>query len=247
MHITAACRIGCVRSHNEDMVLVGSHFVRDEEIRLEEVSLDDTDRYLIAVADGMGGHKSGEVASSEVLHHLQYYFGDIPARMTTTEYNEKMIDWLESINIIIDAKGKANENYKGMGTTLVAFVYYNGKFLWMNSGDSRLYRLREGKISLLTTDHSLNALLGDHKHNHVITNCIGGGCKSSYMDIKEVQGGVQTGDRFLLCSDGLNDMLSDEKIEKLLNGNCHANGLCNAAILAGGFDNVSTCIIDIID
>ena len=244
IQVTAACRIGCVRHNNEDMVLVGPHFVRDDEVRLDEVRLDDKDRYLIAVADGMGGHRCGEVASSAVLESLHYFFNDMPSGMTTAEFNEKIVEWLAAINFKINSRGKSIEKYKDMGTTLVAFVYYNDHYFWMNCGDSRLYRLRDNRLVQLTHDHSLRALTGDDSHPNVITNCVGGGCKHSFIDIMEIPEGVLDGDRYLLCSDGLNDMLTDEKIEKLLLGGSTANGLCNAAILAGGIDNVSTCIID---
>ena len=85
-----------MRHNNEDMVLAGPHFVRDDEVRLDEVQLDDMDRYLIAVADGMGGHRSGEVASSAVLESLHYFFNDMPSGMTTAEFNEKRIWVLHS-------------------------------------------------------------------------------------------------------------------------------------------------------
>ena len=164
--------------------------------------------------------------------------------MTTAEFNEKIVEWLAAINFKINSRGKSIEKYKDMGTTLVAFVYYNDHYFWMNCGDSRLYRLRDNRLVQLTHDHSLRALTGDDSHPNVITNCVGGGCKHSFIDIMEIPEGVLEGDRYLLCSDGLNDMLTDEKIEKLLLGGSTANGLCNAAILAGGIDNVSTCIID---
>lgn len=164
--------------------------------------------------------------------------------MTTAEFNEKLVEWFAAINFKINFQGKSIEKYKDMGTTLVAFVYYNGHYFWMNCGDSRLYRLRNGRLVQLTHDHSLRALTGDNSHPNVITNCVGGGCSHSYIDIMEIPEGVLDGDRYLLCSDGLNDMLTDEKIEKLLLTKCTANGLCNAAILAGGIDNVSTCVID---
>ena len=132
-----------------------------------------------------------------------------------------------------------------MGTTLVAIALYEGRFYWMNCGDSRLYRLHEGKLQQLSTDHSLSNLTGEKSHSHIITNCIGGGCKSSYIDIVECSDQVASGDTFLLCSDGLSDMLDDATIERLLNDGSDANGLCRAAEAAGGFDNVSVALIHV--
>ena len=73
LEISAACRIGCVRHDNEDMILVGYQFIRNDEDRTQ-LELGDKDRFMMAVADGMGGHLSGEVASSDVLHNLQFFF-----------------------------------------------------------------------------------------------------------------------------------------------------------------------------
>ena len=146
--------------------------------------------------------------------------------------------------MILDSKGKADEQYKGMGTTLVALAYYDGDFYSMNCGDSRLYRLRNEELVQLTTDHSLSSLMGDQKHSSVITNCIGGGCTSSYIDVVPIVD-IQDGDTYLLCSDGLTDMMSDNRLSILLAEGADANDLCNAAIVRGGFDNVSACLIKV--
>ena len=144
--------------------------------------------------------------------------------------------------MILDSKGKADEQYKGMGTTLVALAYYNGVFYSMNCGDSRLYRLRNEELVQLTTDHSLSNMMGNEKHSSIITNCIGGGCTSSYIDLVKIED-IQDSDAFLLCSDGLTDMMSDHRLNILLTEGADANDLCNAAIVRGGFDNVSACLI----
>ena len=244
LFVTAASRVGCVRSNNEDMVLVGSSFIGNAALR-KTIELTPEKRTLLAVADGMGGHQSGEVASSDALHNLHFFFNDLPAGLTAGEFNEMMVVWLESINNIIDSKGSVDERFKGMGTTLVGIAYYNGNFFSMNCGDSRLYRLRNGALQQLTTDHSLNTMLGSSKHSSIITNCIGGGCKNSYMDLVRMTDDIQPSDIYLLCSDGLSDMLNDQQIEVLLKSGADADALCLAAIEAGGFDNVSACVIEI--
>ena len=132
-----------------------------------------------------------------------------------------------------------------MGTTLVGIAYYGGDFFSMNCGDSRLYRLRNGSLQQLTTDHSLNNMYGSSKHSSVITNCIGGGCKNSYMDIVRMTDDFLPSDVYLLCSDGLSDMLNDQQIEIMLKSGGDADALCEAAIEAGGFDNVSACVINV--
>jgi protein phosphatase len=242
--ITSASRVGCVRRQNEDMILVDSHFVRNSDYATT-ATLKSEDRYIIAVADGMGGHNRGDVASNDVLKNLQFYYHDLPMGLGASEYYEAVVEWLDSINNFIASKGRADEQYQGMGTTLVALSYYCGDFYTVNCGDSRLYRFRDGQLTQLTTDHSLNELLGEEKHTNIITNCIGGGCTSSYADMVQITNDVKTGDLYMLCSDGLTDMVPVDKITELLAGGADANALCEAAIAAGGFDNVSTCIIKV--
>lgn len=244
LFVTAASRIGCVRKNNEDMVLVGSSYIRNDSFNTK-IELGPEKRTLFAVADGMGGHRGGEVASSDALHNLHFFFNDLPTGLTAGDFNEMMVVWLESINNIVDSKGRADEQFKGMGTTLVGLAYYAGNFFSLNCGDSRLYRLRNGSLQQLTTDHSLNNMLGSSKHCSIITNCIGGGNKNSFIDIVKMTDEIQLSDIYLLCSDGLSDMLNDQQIEVLLKSGGDADALCQAAIEAGGFDNVSACVIEV--
>lgn len=244
LEISSASRIGCVREQNEDMILVDNHFVRDDDYKTL-LTLNHEDRFIVAVADGMGGHNRGDVASSDTLHNLQYYYHDIPFGLSASDFNEAMIGWLDSINNFIASKGRADEQYKGMGTTLVGLAYYTGDFYSLNCGDSRLYRFRDNELTQLTTDHSLNTMLGTAKHSSVITNCIGGGCNNSYIDIVKLTDDVRRGDLYLLCSDGLTDMVHESRISRMLAGGANANLLCEAAIEKGGLDNVSACLITI--
>ena len=240
--ISSASRIGCVRHNNEDMILIKDQFIRNAEFSTF-ITLSESDRCMIAVADGMGGHKSGEVASHDALHNLQYFFGDLPVGLDASEFNEMIVEWLDSINMIFDSKGKAEDRYKGMGTTLVAIAYYDGEFYSMNCGDSRLYRYREGILDQLTNDHSLSNLMGQQQHSNIITNCIGGGCTSSYVDMVQMTNDIYDGDVYLLCSDGLSDMMSDDHILELLANDADADALCEEAIALGGYDNVSACLV----
>lgn len=245
LRVSAASRVGCVRENNEDMLLVGAQFVRDGRTALTK-DLDVTDRYLLALADGMGGHQSGDVASSEVLHNLQFFFSDIPAGLKPGDFNEAIFEWLNSINTTIDMMGHSDEKLRGMGTTLVALAYYDGHFYSMNCGDSRLYRLHEGQLQQMTTDHSLNSLVGSSVHSNIIINCIGGGCKSSYIDLVQCTSDVLPGDTLLLCSDGLSDMLSDDDIAQMLVKGYSAEGICVEAERAGGYDNVSAIVVHVL-
>ena len=242
--LTAASRVGCVRSNNEDMVFAYDKFVRSEAYQTEFMT-ENVDRFVIALADGMGGHKAGEVASADTLANLQFFINDLPKGLSKSEFNEMIIIWLDSVNKMITSKGQVDPNMAEMGTTLVGVVYYEGKYYWMNCGDSRLYRFRNGHLTQMSTDHSLNNLKGIKKHSNVITNCIGAGCRTSYVDLYEFTDDFQIGDSYMLCSDGLNDMVKDEEIERLLADKSSANRLCEAAIAAGGYDNVSSCVFSV--
>lgn len=242
--ITAASRVGCVRNNNEDMVFAYDKFVRSEAYQTEFMT-ENVDRFVIALADGMGGHLAGEVASADTLENLRFFVSDMPKGLSVSEVNKTMEVWLDSIHKIITSKGHADPSMEGMGTTLVAVIYYEGKYFWINCGDSRLYRLRDGKLAQLTTDHSLNTLRGEKRHSNIITNCIGAGCKHTYMDMVEFTDDFRHGDVYMVCSDGLSDMVSDDVIEQMMINGVSANRLCEAAIERGGFDNVSVCVFSV--
>ena len=242
--LTAASRVGCIRSNNEDMVLAYDKMVRSDAYRTEFMT-ENNERFVIALADGMGGHRAGEVASEQTLSSLKFFINDIPRGLSIGEFNETMVEWLHSINETINRRGHSDPSQLDMGTTLVAVIYYGGKFFWLNCGDSRLYRLRDGKLQQITTDHSLSNANGEKKHSNIITNCIGAGCKDSYIDLYEFTADFKSGDTYMLCSDGLNDMVDFEDIEQLMNEGSSANRLCEAAIEAGGFDNVSVCVFHV--
>lgn len=242
--LTAASRVGCVRGNNEDMVLAYDKFVRSEAYQTEFMT-ENVDRFVLALADGMGGHNAGEVASADVLANLQFFLNDLPKGLSISDFNEMMYSWLDSVNSMIASKGLLDPAMLNMGTTLVAVVYYEGKYYWINCGDSRLYRLRDGEMKQLSTDHSLNTIMGEKRHSNIVTNCIGGGCKNSYLDLYEFTADFLEGDAYLLCSDGLSDMVKDADIKRLMVEGANANTLCEAAIEAGGYDNVSACVFSV--
>lgn len=242
--LTAASRVGCVRSNNEDMVLAFDKLIRSDACQSEFLT-ENYGRFILALADGMGGHRAGEVASEMVLSNLQFFINDLPKGLSEEDLQQHMTEWLHSVNTMVNSKGNADASLREMGTTLVGVLFYGGHYFWMNCGDSRLYRLRDGHLQQLTTDHSLNTVTGQTKHSNVITNCIGAGCKRLYLDMEEMTDNILPGDVYLLCSDGLNDMVPDTDIEQLMVEGASANRLCEAAIEEGGFDNVSAIVFQI--
>jgi protein phosphatase len=160
-------------------------------------------------------------------------------------FKDSILSWHRSIHSIISSRGRAEQRYEGLGTTLVALLCYAQNFYWLNCGDSRLYRLHAGELTQVTTDHSPKDPNGMGGHTNLITNCIGGGCQTSFIDIVPCNELVEPGDTLMLCSDGLNDMISDTEICNLLKQGLDANDLCLAAEAAGGYDNVSVVVIRI--
>jgi protein phosphatase len=244
LHISASSRTGCVRTNNEDMGLVDDVLVRNETFS-ETFETTPDNRLMLALADGMGGHNCGEVASNDTLTNLRFFFRDLPATLDNETFCQSMRDWLKSICMLIDSKGKSHEVYQGMGTTLVGLIYFSGRYYWINCGDSRLYRLHDGVLQQLTTDHSLSNVLGLSTHSSQIVNCIGGGSTDSYLDIECITDEVEAGDVFMLCTDGLTDMIGDSHVRDLLKHGVDADKLCEAAEEAGGYDNVSVIVVKV--
>lgn len=243
INISATSQLGNIRSNNEDMILLADTFIRNTSVTTA-IDTDVDKRFVIALADGMGGHLAGEVASEVTLKNLHFYIKDLPCQLSKGDFNEAMVNWLESINSIIESMGAADSKHANMGTTLVALVYYEGRFSWLNCGDSRLYRYRDGKLTQLTKDHSLNILTGQQKHSNVVTNCIGAGCTTSFIDSCDITDDLLEGDTYMLCSDGLTDMIDDGQIASMLDCPAvDADMLCKCALDAGGFDNISVCIM----
>ncbi len=236
--------LGCVRSNNEDSIYAG---------RLKGGD------YLFAVADGMGGHQAGEVASREAIAKLVKKAAAIGQR----PINLALEDILRQINQDILAMNGSRENNLRMGTTLsVLFIRQDQAYI-AHVGDSRIYRFRRRTDSAtqpkpllqLTEDHSFvgalvkNGSLSEaearkHPRRNVLNQSIGMRPKISIQVLGPLT--VAAGDQFLLCSDGLSSVLEDAEIETILgipaNGQL-AKKLVNKAKLKGGPDNISVIAV----
>lgn len=218
----------------------------------------------IVLADGMGGYQSGEVASAlavnTILNHLHERVPEIvPGSINKeTGYSEESIIARTAIKLANDAIFKAasaKKEYHGMGTTIVLGIFHDNRLTIAHVGDSRLYRVRDGILELLTVDHTLLQELVDRGFysqkeaeatlsKNLVTRALGIE-NSVAVDISEVN--VYPGDIYMLCSDGLNDMIDDEDI--LLTINTFSDNLQTTAdkliMLAnenGGRDNVSAVL-----
>lgn len=135
--------------------------------------------------------------------------------------------------------------YEGMGTTFIGMFSYEGRVYMMNIGDSRLYRYRSGILKQLSADHSMRELTGDESApSNMIYNSLGAGT-SAFADFIELTGQLLDEDLFLLCSDGLSDMFTDDQIEELLQYTPTAVHLIEAAKAAGGRDNISVVLLQV--
>lgn len=227
------------------MVLAGKGTFRDEDWKAEHLLLSDNDRYIVAVCDGMGGHNAGEVASEDVAVQLSKFFYAMPQGMDKESMLAELWQWQLDEHEYLNQRGEDDPSLMQMGTTLVSLFLYEGRLYWGNCGDSRLYRFRKGILEQLSQDHSLYAQTHNFADKHVITNCMGGGCPDSFIEIEEITDQHRSGDVYMLCSDGLTDMLSDKEIAAVLNIGGRAKELTMAACEAGGMDNVSVCIAEI--
>ncbi|MHB0989694.1 MAG: Stp1/IreP family PP2C-type Ser/Thr phosphatase [Burkholderiales bacterium] len=246
LHIASATDKGAVRNFNEDSIAVNPELG------------------LIVLADGMGGYKAGDVASnmatSLIVNELQSKLGHGSGRgaLLYAEPQKLIREALEKTNQLIFRTARAEEKYQGMGTTVVLMQFYDSRATIAHVGDSRLYRWRNGYFELLTRDHSLlqeQVALGmisftDARYSHnrnLVTRALGTDAEVD-TEIREID--VQPGDIYLLCSDGLNDMVDDFNIELAMNelqGNLPlmARQLVLMANDNGGHDNVSVIIAQV--
>ncbi len=238
------CDIGCVRQNNEDIVLLGGELFRDKAQGCD-FEIDDTTRFAAIVADGMGGHNGGEVASEFATQFFCDFVLNLPDGLSAEELTEQIKEWTEKAHRNILEQGYRAPDYEGMGTTFCGLLFYGGSVLALNIGDSRLYRFRNGILRQISTDHSMRELTGDQTLPvNQIYNSLGAGA-TAFVEIKELTGQLYDDDLFLICSDGLCDMISDEEIEQLLSDEPSAGKLVEAARKAGGKDNISVVLLQL--
>ena len=236
---------GCVREANED---TGRHINPNDP---ETLLLKGT---LTVVADGMGGHASGEVASQmavDLISEIYYSHNGLSAP-------EALRNAIEIANQQIYETSMSGDEYAGMGTTVIALAVRDDTAFCAHVGDSRLYRFRNGSLEMLTVDHSQvmemvkhGVITMEQARNHDDKNVILRAVGTQPVVEVEVSNefAISAGDTFLLCSDGLSDMLEDAEIEAILRAetDLHTAGekLITAAKNNGGHDNITAGIVRI--
>jgi len=250
INIDSISNVGLVRKNNEDFVFDGARFIRDDKHNYS-ISVDfNTTKMFFAVADGMGGHNAGELASEILLTQLYSAVSNIfrePTLLTQQELKVFFDTEVKRIHNLLVQEGINDPNNLGMGSTLISFIVYMGNYYSINAGDSRLYRMRDGFLKQLSKDHSYSSMFGNSRSSsHLIYNAVGGGDKV-FIDFTNLTSKILPGDIVLLCSDGLTDMLEDEAIEEILNDDGNVEDLVNSAKQNGGADNISIVKLEILE
>jgi PPM family protein phosphatase len=231
----SASDVGRVRSVNEDLALASPT--------------------LFAVADGMGGHAGGEVAARTAIDALQQEFGRHPSA-------DGLAAAVRQANLAVWERSHEESDLRGMGTTLTAAALVatsqGDRLVMANVGDSRSYRLRDGALTQLSHDHSVAEELVDrgqlseaeaaiHPHRHILTRALG---VSSEVDPDVWEMAPREGDRYLLCSDGLTNEVTETRIAKLLRTTPDpqeaAEKLVQMALDNGGNDNITVVVLDVL-
>ncbi|MEE4376209.1 MAG: protein phosphatase 2C domain-containing protein [Candidatus Competibacteraceae bacterium] len=226
--------VGMVRKVNEDAC-----------ISLPELG-------LWAVADGMGGHEAGEVASGMIVKAL----GEVAADLGWDDLIKAAKDQLHQVNEQLREESNQRYQQRTIGSTVAVMLARDDQCACLWAGDSRIYRLRKGQLEQLTRDHShVQELVDqglidpeqahDHPLGNVITRAVG---SAEALDIEVKKYPLQTGDVFLLCSDGLNKVVSDPEITRLMSAadlQEVVESLVQLALVRGASDNVTVIVIGV--
>jgi protein phosphatase/serine/threonine-protein phosphatase Stp1 len=226
---------GAVRSHNEDNYV------------------DRPDIGLWAVADGAGGHEAGEVASAMIAESLS----SIPSGLSASEMLAQVRLRISATHQALRDEAERRGPRATIASTLVVLLARDGHFACLWAGDSRIYLLRAGQLSQVTRDHSLVQELVDagaitaeeaegHPRANIITRAVG--ADSEGLELEKVSGRLLAGDRFLLCSDGLNKTLPDSELAQALGDDSTgspAQALIDIALARRATDNVTAVTVDV--
>ena len=244
LEIQALSQVGLVRDNNEDMVSLGGILLRNDQMSLPPISLDNESQFYLLVADGMGGHEHGEQASQGLLEHLDRCFKDGLIKADTLEDDLRF--YVKMFSDELNQQASEEGQVRPMGCTLTGMVWSQGKAYLLNAGDSRTYRYRDGILRQLTQDETMRGITGNPFDSKALLNCIGGGAEGNLM-MEDLTERLHKGDLLLICSDGLTDMLSDEEIEQILDDSSQpVDELYEAACQRGGVDNVSIILAKIL-
>ncbi|MCX8129011.1 MAG: Stp1/IreP family PP2C-type Ser/Thr phosphatase [Clostridia bacterium] len=207
------------------------------------------------IADGMGGHNSGEIASKMAVEYISNSVMNISKDFENSDIAETIKGFMEKANADVYKASQEHEDNFGMGTTLITALVYQKKMYIGHVGDSRVYLIRENRIERLTTDHSFieeliksGTLTREEAENHpkknIITRALG--C-SEDIQVDTYIADIMSDDTFILCTDGLSNMLDDDEIMEIVKANDEPAAVCeklvDAANKNGGEDNITVILI----
>lgn len=243
---------GKVRKRNEDSIGF--------------ISLPQEKGLLIVVADGMGGHKGGDIASSIVVKSVLEEFVGMEAGASDEDIFDALLSAISNADIKVKNRGETDLKYHGMGATAVVAWVEPHRSIHLYAGDSRLYHIRKGKILYRTTDHTVAQTLlesghikeenlGGHPSRHMLLSSLGGFDRKSLIDIspKWDEGRavslLEKGDLLLVCTDGLSNALLDRDLLELIEDREDLGEIVESLITeglnAGGKDNISAALISV--
>ncbi len=256
---------GRVRPTNEDHFLIAelarTLFVRQTSLPQPDTQFGRNRGHILMIADGMGGHQAGEVASALTLASIEAFILHLLRRFSNLQVNDEQTVLLDFQRALRQADERLAEEsahhpeFAGMGTTLTLAFVSGWKLFLVHAGDSRCYLYRGDRLQQLTVDHTVAGELarrgviqpeqvGHHQFRHVVTNVLGGGHAGVQADVQCVD--LEANDVLLLCSDGLSDMVPDEQIADILGRQSDPRIACEHLVAAananGGRDNITAVV-----
>ncbi len=265
MCVAGRTDVGCVREQNEDTFLI-AELGRSLDVRETSLAVPDASRHiagpkgtLMMVADGMGGHGGGEVASAVAVDTIAQFalyampWMSVPDEAAEKALLEKLGDAMTHCQARLEqvALRKHIDHFKPGTTLTLAYVLWP-KLYVAHAGDSRLYLYRDGDLMQVTTDHTVGQALresgaipdGPSRFDHILVNVVGGGGTQVKAEAHSLT--LAPGDRVVICSDGLTGHVSDQRITDELRTTERAELACERLIAAakagGGFDNVTVIV-----
>lgn len=241
LSVAAGTDVGRIRAGNEDSLYADA----------------DQERGLFIVADGMGGHAAGEVASEMAVQIVARDLTDV-RDLTSGDAGTRMADALKSANRAIYERTIQEAEKQGMGTTASCLLMGQGRYLIGHIGDSRIYLLRDGVLRQITKDHSYVQEQVDagfltpeqaryHPYSNVITRCVGA---NAAVEADVLTGELQVGDLYLVASDGLTGMVEDPQLKKILESRQTPGRMVDAMITEanrrGGLDNITAIVVQVV-
>lgn len=245
---------GKSRVKNEDSILIQDQVIYETDMEEAESKVFESSRILLSVADGMGGHMKGEIASRSVLLFLGEHMADVTSSKAVRKTILRSKELLNSI---------ASETRAfGLGTTLSGFLFKGKKSILFNCGDSRIYKVKGENLERLTKDHSVVQVLYNHglidedgmrthPSKNLLTSAIIGDSspQTPVVTVEEIE--IREGDKFLLCTDGLWESMTSQELRDIFFNyetlTEKAFALKELALERGGRDNLSLIIVEVLE